>query len=399
MKQSLFIFFLLYSTFAFSQDSYVTLNDQIIHGTIENYKEWSKNPTTVLFKDSTDGNSIYLTPANCKSFTADLSDKFTSYKGTRILNTDNVMYSHGLQSDQLEKDSVQVFLRQIYQFKNYTLYKLFDDKRTNFYLSHNGVIKELEYFENINNNQVVPFNGYKDYLLEEFSDKGIGGLQHKVDILAYKENDLINFFADVFGDKAHSSEKLRNKYSNEILIGIGANENFSSITNSRATYKQASTSPSFEIGLRIYNQRNFGRLFFQPSISVMSLSNTFNEGVDLITPYKTKATLVSVKLGAGYMFLKKSNISVYAAAAGALPVLFNYRTLVGTGKYVQSDGPYDKFTINPELGIIIKQTLNISFSGTLPFELPFLSDPSYVYKVSQSSIILRYAFIEGSKKK
>lgn len=67
MKQSLFIFFLLYSTFSFSQDSYVTLNDQTIHGTIENYKEWSKNPTTVLFKDSIDGNSIYLTPANCKS--------------------------------------------------------------------------------------------------------------------------------------------------------------------------------------------------------------------------------------------------------------------------------------------------------------------------------------------
>lgn len=397
MKKSLFIFFLLSSTFVFSQDFYVTLNDQTIHGTIEHYKEWSKNPKTVLFKDSISGSSIYLTPANCKSFTVGLSDKFISYNGTRILNTDNAINSHGVQSDQLEKDTIQVFLRQIYQFKNYTLYKLFDAKRANFYLSDNSVTTELEYYENINSNQVVPFNGYKNYLLKEFSDKGVEGLLHKVEILAYKEDDLLNFFADIFGDKSNSSEKLRNKYSNEILVGIGANENFGSITNfSSATYKQTSTSPSFEIALRIYSQRNFGRIFFQPSISVMPLSNTFNEGL----VFKTKATLVNVNLGVGYMFLKKSNISVYAAAAGGLPIIFNYKTLRGTNsKYINSDSPDDRLTLHPEMGLIIKRSLNISFTGTLPFKLPFLSDPSFTYKVSQASVVLRYAFIEGGKKK
>jgi hypothetical protein len=397
MKKSLFIFFLFSSNFLFSQDSYVTLNDQIVHGKIEQYKESSKNPKTVLFKDSVSGSSIYLTPANCKSFTVGLSDKFISYNGTRILNTDNAINSHLMQSAQLEKDNIQVFLRQIYQFQNYSVYKLFDDKRTNFYLSNNGVITELEYYENVNGNQVIPYYGYKNYLLNEFSDKTIKNLQHKVEILRYEENDLLNFFTNIFNDKSNSSEKLRNKYSNEILVGIGVNENFGTVTNfGNATYNKTSTSPSFEIALRSYSQRNFGRIFFQPSISVMPLSHTFNEG----SIFKTKATLVNVNLGVGYIFLKKSNISIYGVAAGGVPIIFNYKTLKGTnGEYINSGSPDVRFTFHPEMGLIIKRSLNISVAGTLPFKLDFLSDPSFNYKVSQVSVVLRYAFIGGGKKK
>lgn len=397
MKKGLFIFFLFSSNFLFSQDFYVTINDQIVHGTIEHYKESSKNPKTVLFKDSIRGNSVDLTPANCKGLTVGLSDKFISYKGTRIVNTDNAINSHLVQSAQLEKNNIQVFLRQIYQFGSYTLYKLFDDKRINFYLSNNGVIMELEYYENINGNQIIPYYGYKNYLLNEFSDKTIKGLQHKVEILRYEENDLLNFFTNIFNDKSNSSEKLRNKYSNEILVGIGLNINFGTVTNlGNATYNKTSYSPSFEIALRTYSQRNFGRIFFQPSLSIMTLSHTFDEG----STFKTKATLINVNLGVGYIFLKKSNLFIYAAAAGGVPIIFNYKTHQGTiGEYVNSGSPDVRLTVHPEMGLIIKQSLNISFTGTLPFKLNFLSNPSFNYCVSQFSVVLRYAFLEGGKKK
>ena len=397
MKKGLFIFFLFSSNFLFSQDFYVTINDQIVHGTIEHYKESSKNPKTVFFKDSIKGNSIDLTPANCKGLTVGLSDKFISYKGTRIVNTDNAINSHLVQSAQLEKNNIQVFLRQIYQFGSYTLYKLFDDKRINFYLSNNGVIKELEYYENINGNQIIPYYGYKNYLLNEFSDKTIKGLQHKVEILRYEENDLLNFFTNIFNDKSNSSEKLRNKYSNEILVGIGLNINFGTVTNlGNATYNKTSYSPSFEIALRTYSQRNFGRIFFQPSLSVMTLSHAFDEG----STFKTKATLINVNLGVGYIFLKKSNLFIYAAAAGGVPIIFNYKTHQGTiGEYVNSGSPDVRLTVHPEMGLIIKRSLNISFTGTLPFKLIFLSNPSFNYCVSQFSVVLRYAFLEGGKKK
>jgi len=395
MKKGLFILFLFYSNFLFSQDSYVAMNDQIVHGKIEHYTESSKNPKTVFFKDSISGNSIDLTPANCKSLTVGLSDKFISYNGTRIINTDNAINAHLMQSAQLEKDNIQVFLRQIYQFGSYTLYKLFDDKRTNFYLSNNGVITELEYYENVNGNQVIPYYGYKNYLLNEFSDKTIQGLQHKVDILRYEENDLLNFFTNIFNDKPKSSEKLRNKYSNELLLGIGVNINFGTLTNfENATYNTTSYSPSFEIALRTYSQRNFGRIFFQPSLSVMPLAHTFNER----STFETKATLINVNLGIGYIFLKKSNLFIYAAAAGGVPLIFNYKTRIGTtGEYVSSGSPDARLTIHPEMGLVVKRSLNISFTGTLPFRLNFLSDPSFSYRTSQFSVLLRYAFLERGK--
>ncbi len=387
---------LFYGSLVFSQDMYVTLGNQTIQGTIENYKEWSRNPNTVVFKESVSGAIMNLTPQNCKSFTA-RSDKYISYNGTRILNSDNIIYSQGVQNDQLIKDTIQVFLRQIYQFKNYTLYKLFDNKRINFFLSDNGDIKELEYYESINNGMATPFNGYKTYLYRLFYNQDINALQHKIDILNYKENDLVYFFADIFNDKSHALQKLRNNYPPEILVGAGANVNLSTLEDiyGRYTFHQTNFSPSFEFGLRIYSQRNFGRLFFQPSISVIPLSNSF-EGDN----FKIKATLVNINLGAGYKFMKKSEVSFYAEAAGSLPVFFNFQTRKGAGgKYVGTSGPDNRASIHAELGVIIKQSLNISFGGILPVRLPFNSDHVYAYKLSQLSVALRYAFIHQGIKK
>ncbi len=395
MKQGIFISFLLfYSLFSFSQNSYVTLDGQTIPGTIENYKEWSKIPTTALFKDNS-GTIITLTPQNCKSFTAG-SDTYVSYNGTRILNTDDAMKSQSIQSNELIKDSVHVFLRKIYQFNNYILYKLVDKKRSNFYFSDNDNIQELEFYETLDNKDIVPFNGYKIFLNNEFSNKDIPGLQHKINLLAYKETDLINFFAEILNDKQHSSGKLRNKYPGEILIGLGANQNIASLEkNSSSLFHGNSFTPSLEFALRIYNQRNFGKIFFQPSINIFSLLSDLSKASS-----KVKAMVVTINLGAGYMFIKKPDFSFYVEVAGALPVLFNFQTQQGSnGKYIKSVGPDDRITVHPEAGIIIKRNLNISAAYLLPIRLPFNSDVQYSYKFSQASVTLRYAFIQGHKMK
>ena len=110
--------------------------------------------------------------------------------------------------------------------------------------------------------------------------------------------------------------------------------------------------------------------------------------------------MVNINLGIGYIFLKKSNISIYAAAAGGVPIIFNYKTHKGTiGEYVNSGSTDVRFTFHPEMGLIIKRSLNISFTGTLPFKFDFLSDPSFNCRVSQFSVVLRYAFLGGGKKK
>jgi hypothetical protein len=200
MKGILFFLFVYLTVPAYCQDVYVKPDNSIVTGTILNYKEWSKNPSIVIFKDST-GNTINLDPTNCKSFTARASDKYISYSGNRILNGDNIENKHALQSNILTRENINVFLRQIYQYKEYTLYKYFDNKRSNFYLEKNGLIKELEYYEyEDNSGQVKTFDNYKFLLLQELEDKNIPNVQDKLNDLAYSENDLINFFAGVLED-------------------------------------------------------------------------------------------------------------------------------------------------------------------------------------------------------
>jgi hypothetical protein len=391
MKTILFISFLVfYGSVAFSQDFYVTNDGQTVNGSVDNYKEWSKNPTEVTFTKP-DGSTVTLTPANCKSFKVG-NDNYISYHGTRVANSDNVIYSQGDQSEEEIKDTVNVFLRRVYQHGNYALYKLFDNKRINFYLAKDGNLKELEYYEAIKDNVADPFNLYKPYLYKEFNGMGTRGFQHKLSLLTYKENELINFLADVFKDESHASEKLRNKYPSEILFGIGGNANSGKITNVNGSfsYNQTNFAPSLEFALRIYNQRNFGRLFFQPSLSAMFLKNNFDKDY-----YKIKATMLNVKLGVGYTIIRKSNFSLYAAASGALPILFNFETYKqNQGEYKGTSGPDDKLSIEPELGFVIGRSLNISVSSLLPFELPYNSDFNVVYKLSQTSVCLRYAFIQ-----
>lgn len=395
MKQIFFIICLLTgTTTAFCQDSYVSLDGQIIPGKFENYKEWSKNPSSVLFK-SDNGTVITLTPENCKSFVAGI-DTYVSYHGTRIINTENALKNTGLFSPVPTTDTVNIFLHQVYQFENYKLYKLFDNKRTNFYFSDNTAIEELPFYETLERNVVVPFSGYKTLLNKEFADKNIPGFQEKINKLDYKENDLIDFLANVLNDKSHSSEKLRNKYPSETFIGVGLNANVGTLENiyGKYTFHQTNFGPSFELGLRLYSQRNFGKLFFQPYINAFPLLSNFKDA-----PARVKAMVVAVNLGAGYLFVKKSNFSFYAEAAGSLPILFNLQTENISGNYVKSIGLDDRITVHPELGVILNKHWNIAVNDMLAIRLPFYSNQEYAYKLSQVSLIIRYAFIREHSKK
>jgi len=390
-----FLFFI--STCAFCQDSYVTLEGQTINGSVENYKEWSKNPAEVIFKKS-NGSTVTLNAENCKSFTAG-SDSYLSYHGTRVANPDNVLLSHNDEGSAMIKDTVNAFLRQVYKFDGYALYELYDNKRINFYLKKDGNVRELEYYETIKDGKVDPFNSYKAYLYQEFAGRKTRDFSDKIKNLRYNENDLHNFFAQVLGDQAHALERLRNKYPAETFVGVGASANSGTIHSwtSYPYYHQTTFSPSVEFGLRLYSQRNFGKFFFQPTIGVMPLSNTFK--ATAIATKIVKATQVNVTIGAGYMILKNQNISVYADGSAVLSLFVNYETKDGDRKYVGSDGSDGRITGQAELGVVIKRKLNFAVKNTFPIRMMFPANTNYTYKLNQVSLTLRYAFIHGNNMK
>lgn len=393
-KLLLISFFAFYTSAGFSQDSYLTLDGQTINGSVEDNREWLKPPLSVIFTKS-DGSTITLTPENCKSFTAG-TDFYLSYHGTRVVNTDNVLASHDDDGATMIKDTVSAFLRQVYKFDGYILYELYDKKRINFYLDKEGNIRELEYYETIKDGDVDPYNSYKAYLYHEFAGKQIKGFQDKIKNLRYNENDLQNFFATVLGDQSHTSEKKRNKYPSETLVGVGANVNSGTMHSwtSYPYYHQTTVSPSVEFSLRLYSQRNFGKFFFEPAVKVMPLSNTFKASA--IQTKTVKALEVNAAIGAGYMFLKKHDISVYADGATVLCILANYKTK--DGKYIGNDGTEARITGQAELGVVIKRKLNISIRNIFPIRMVFPANTNYSYKLSQVSLNFMYAFISGNKK-
>jgi hypothetical protein len=395
MNKLLLISFLTFcTTAAFPQDSYIALNGQTVNGSVENNREWLKNPLSVVFTNS-DGSKITLTPENCKSFTAG-TDYYLSYHGTRVANPDHVLSSHNDEGAAIIKDTVDAFLRQVYKFDGYALYELYDNKRINFYLGTDGSIRELEYYETIKDGNVSPINSYKAYLYQQFASRKTSNFSEKLKDLHYNENDLHNFFAQVLGDQAHASEKLRNKYPSETLVGVGGNVNAGTMHSwtNYPYYHQTSIAPSVEFGLRLYSQRNFGKFFFQPTIGIMPLLNTFKGSA--IATKTVKATIIDFSMGAGYMIIKKQNISVYAKGAAEMRLFAGYKTK--DGKYLGDDGSNGRITGVAELGLIIKRNLNIAFNNTFPVRMTFKANTNYSYKLSGMSLALRYAFIHGSKK-
>ena len=357
-----------------------------------------------MFRESATGSEVILTPQSCISFAAG-RDTFISYHGSRIMNTDNVLDVSGYNSAEMRKDSIRVFLRQAYHNGDYILYKLTDATRINFYFSDHSTVRELEYYEyvkenkdNDRNDNAVSFDGYKQYLFVLLANKNIRNLSARLNAVPYKEIDLVNFLASVLHDKGQSTVARRNRYPAEIFIGAGINANMGALLDfsDKIAFKQTSYAPSLEVGLRLYAQRNFGKIFFQPSVSGMPLTSKFYNDY-----YKLNATLVGANLGIGYLFVKQKNLSVFAVANGTLYLPFGLKTSFNKGNVhneVKASDLNSRLTVRPELGVVIGQNISLLVSGSFPIKVPFEESGTYrSYKLTQLSFGVRYGFIQNKK--
>ncbi len=378
---------------AFCQDVYVNNNGDTVRGKVTNYTEWVRNPANISFQENS-GNTVQLTPLTCKAFTVANSDIYISYSGTRVLNTDNATDIHSLKSDILTTEQINAFLRQVYSYKGFALYKFIDGKRTNFYLSKNGTLKELEYYEYVDDDKVRTHDAYKSYILSQVNDIDVPGKANKAEALTYSEDALVNFFAEVLNDKAQGTVKKRTKYANEVFIGAGAHANFGTITyQDGAKAHQTTIAPLLEAGIRVHAQRNFGKAFLQTSLAFSTLAHTINPGNE--EAFKTSATVFSLRLGPGYTFIKSSNISVYGTFLVSLDFLFDYKSTYGAGVYattVKSGETLTKLTLVPEVGVVFKHSLNVALQGILPYSLPLIFFGSDHYSVYGAGVVVRYMF-------
>jgi hypothetical protein len=393
MKKFFLLFILLsVKEVLLAQDYYINNSGDTVKGTVNNYKQWDKNPATISFH--TNNNEVILNPLKCKEIVINQNDRYISYSGTRIINPEKVTnFSEGPENGIIKKDTVSIFLRDIYHYKNYVLYKFFDRKRNNFYISKNGEVSELEYYESIIENRVGTYDGYKAILNEVLSGEGIADLNEKLKKVTYDETELINFISGTLKDYVNSSEKKRNIYPKEYLIGTGAIANIASLNFSNSAFisDKTSISPFFEIGVRLYNQRKFGRPFFQSVISFIPIKSSFLNNVGM--KYDISLSLISAYLSSGYMFIKNDKLSVYGAAGLGILIAANLKNEYQNT--ITNYGTYTKIGIRPELGILISHKLNVSLFATAPFKFPAgpAAYKSNIYKITQAGLAVRYIIL------
>lgn len=376
------------------QDMYVTNSGDTIHGKITNYEEWDRNPQEVTFIDNS-GKSITLTPLNCKSFSAGKSDTYVSYSGPRLLNSTDIINTYGLNSSVDTTENINTFLRLIFHHKEFSLYKYLDTKRTNFFLATNGSIKELAYYEYTDDGGNTKTNeAYKIYILNQLNLVNDPDLMNKINSLVYEESALVKFFVNILRDKDYKAEKIRKNYATEILVGIGIQARFGSgVSGDGSNARQTALNPLAEIGVRFYGHRNYGKLFFEPSLIVSILNQHFTELYHI--SFKAQGTIVGARIGPGYFFAKKEGINFYAALPIGVDFIGGYRTTYTGSTTTQTIKSIDtpiRFVLNPEIGVDLNHKFNISLKYTTPYNFNQSNYGNLPYKTSTCSLDVSFIF-------
>ena len=381
---------------------YINTKGDTIFGKFINYPEYKASPATIPFQPTGASAEIQLSPANCTKVVIAHSDTYIAYKGKRLTNETDYRIAEGKTDDAYE--DVTVFLRQLFDDGRFQLYELTDSKRNNYYISSASTpLKELYFRAYTEDNNVVESPYFRSQLSFLFRDslKQASRLQNQLEKTTYTAESLTRLFALVTTGKASGGPK--EKYPARFFAGLGASFNMFTVKGDQTqmptivgNYKTM-VSPLVEIGVRLYSQRNYGRLFFTIRANAYKYKNTLHFPGYPYSPNSAsdntfKATVITVPVSAGYQFIHGKNLSVaFSAGAAALILFNNISTTTSAYSTSQRDNAVS-FTYNAfgEAEAVWMKTLSLYAGGYIP-----ASVGNYAYYAPRHSSIkvgLRYYF-------
>jgi len=356
----LFITPVLYAQNLNKPGYYISLKGDTVSGTFINYPEYDNSPANVVFQPSGSSQPITLSPGQCRGFSVTNSDTYISYHGKRLANATDYKEEQGKSKDEYE--DVSIFLRELFNNGHYQLYELKDKKRSNFYISADTIpLKELYYKEYTENGEVVESHVFRDQLFLAFTNHADDNvsLQKKLQPVRYNGKSLARFFTLMTTGKAHNT---REKYPARFFVGIGASVNmffikdysngygYAPYNTLPGTYK-TQVAPVVEAGVKLYHQRNYGRLFFMFRLSAYHYENSQDSTGNSNTANTFKATVLTLPFSVGYKLINTTNASLsFSVGASGLYLLNNMRTTV-------------KGTANPSYSSTYLLTLNYNAFG------------------------------------
>ena len=358
---------------------YINLKGDTVSGKFINYPEYNKNPVTIAFQPAGSSRVLALAPADCRKISIAHSDTYISYKGKRLVNETDYRNAQSKSDDEYEE--VTVFLRELFNDGHYQLYQLSDNRRNNYYVSSASIpLEELYFKAYTEDNKIVESPQFRSQLSVLFPDslKNSGRLQQQLENTSYTAESIERVFAYVTSSKM---KKTRAKYKAQFFAGAGASFNIFHVKGdesqdpSMVGNYNTQLNPVIEAGVKLYHQRNFGRLFFLIRANVYQYSNkmhfpgyVYSPGSGSTTTFK--ATVISVPASIGYQFVHTKEVTI-AFSAGISPMLLsgNIEKLkldISTYTTQTDNATTLTYTILGELEATWKKKISFYAGGYLP---------------------------------
>lgn len=331
---TLVIFALFVCTAGISQKNFkpgfiVNNNNDTIKGFID-YREWYKNPVSILFAQSKESSSQKLKLNDLRSFNIIGQEVYRRHVVNISMDKD-IIGNMGEKDTSSRMDTV--FLKVLHEGKNVQLLSYIDDIKSRLYLlsSDETVPVELKNTEYLSNGQVISEKEYRSVLLM-IAQKYVPaetGIQTQIYATQYYKNDILDICYQINGigkDKAGriaSEEKGQKKSPFRIWAGIGLNNGEIKVEDdNRYTGKTsgATISPLIAAGIDFLVNPNVGRMFLRTQVSY--------------TTYKTDAYTFKQYFASKenyYFKFKQTNIAVHEELNYNLYNGENFKYFVGAG--------------------------------------------------------------------
>jgi len=344
--------FHLYSQNPDTDGYYVNLKSDTFKGKFIHFRESGNIPSEVSFRAAGSSALVSLTPDNCKMFSIGNSDVYVSYKGKRLTNPTD--YNVGQEDSTNVFREISTFLHELYNNGYYRLFEFAGGKRSNFYVNAgNGPLQELFYKEFIQNGEVIESQEFRHQLAAYFSavlQKNPDELR-LIERVVYNSSSLTDLFNKMAGGNIAIHPKM--KYPAQVFLGFGASSNRLSVTEGggfsfkpedEAGDYPSQVSPLFEVGLKLFLQRNYGRLFFviRTDYYQFKHAHEFDDNVSFHTITTFKSDVLSFPFGIGYKVINKRNFSLELSAGPSLFFLLNNSEVKVTNSVIINESPNPK---------------------------------------------------------
>ena len=301
---------------------YITVQGDTMKGIFPSYAQWNKSPGKVEFIVAGTTKSIELTPENSRKFVVDGYDEYISYTGLRLLNPiDNttMINDRVTMGPNDSSETVVIFLRLVTRTTGGDLYVLNDAKRMNlFYQLPGQMPEELKFKKTFNQNQIKEIDIYRQQLNDLFGNLIIQkNMTPSLEKLDYTEKDLMTFFLSLFptAGPARNEHRAASKWVVSIggalnMFKVQADKSFTAVPK---TYS-SSFSPVASIGFMAALDRNFGKYFLYPNISLFRYKNTGEENTGTFnSSYTYQADLIGIiALNGGINLTNEENFQFFS---------------------------------------------------------------------------------------